>query len=200
MPRANRNDLSVQRPQLTVRHTLPGSPRRAQAERFVRDAFARCYQAAISTFAPNLLLLERDQRAIAVAGWRCAGDERLFLECYLDTPVEAVVARLAGHPVQRARIVEVGNLAADKAGGSIDVIVTLAGHLHRLGYDWVVFTATQELIGIFRKLGLSLLALAPADPQRLPEPVDDWGSYYASAPVVVAGRIRLALELFKAHG
>ena len=58
----------------------------------------------------------------------------------------------------------------------------------------MVFTATRELIGIFRKLGLPLLALAPADPARLPEPVDDWGSYYESNPIVVAGRIRLGLE------
>jgi hypothetical protein len=75
----------------------------------------------------------------------------------------------------------------------------LARHLNQLGYEWVVFTATRELIGIFRKLGLSLLALAPADPSRLPEPADDWGSYYDSAPIVVAGRVRLALEKAQAH-
>ena len=66
-------------------------------------------------------------------------------------------------------------------------------------YEWVVFTATRELIGIFRKLGLSLLELAPADPGRLPEPADDWGSYYDSEPIVVAGRVRLALEKAQAH-
>ena len=64
------------------------------------------------------------------------------------------------------------------------------------GYEWVVFTATQELIGIFTKLGLPLLALAKADPARLGSAADDWGSYYDAAPVVVAGRIRIALERF----
>ncbi|MDX9945701.1 MAG: thermostable hemolysin [Azonexus sp.] len=28
----------------------------------------------------------------------------------------------------------------------------------------------------------------------------DWGSYYDSEPVVVAGRIRLALDMVKRHG
>jgi hypothetical protein len=100
----------------------------------------------------------------------------------------------AGQPVRRERIVEVGNLAAETSGGSIQVILALAGHLDELGYDWVVFTATSELAGIFARLGLPPLALAPADPARLGGEAATWGSYYDSAPVVVAGRIRLALE------
>jgi hypothetical protein len=199
MSGAIRNVLQSRRQPLTVKHTVAGSPHRQDAEHFVRQAFRNHYQAEVSSFAPNLMLLEQAGRTVAVTGWRCAGDERLFLECYLDTPVEDAVARLAGHPVQRGRIVEVGNLASERAGGSIDVVLTLAHHLHQLGYEWVVFTATRELIGIFRKLGLPLLALAPADPGRLPEPADDWGSYYASAPIVVAGPVRLALERAQAH-
>lgn len=199
MSGAIRNVLQSRRQPLTVKHTVLGSPRRKDAESFVRSAFKNRYQAEVSSFAPNLMLLEQGERTIAVTGWRCAGDERLFLECYLDAPIESAVARLAGQPVCRQKIVEVGNLAAEKAGGSIDVVLTLANHLNQLGYEWVVFTATRELIGIFRKLGLPLLALAPADPARLPEPVDDWGSYYDSAPIVVAGKVRLALERAQSH-
>ena len=33
--------------------------------------------------------------------------------------------------------------------------------LDRLGFEWVVFTATSELIGIFRRLGLPPLAPDP---------------------------------------
>jgi hypothetical protein len=58
----------------------------------------------------------------------------------------------------------------------------------------VVFTATQELIRIFTKLGLPLLALAKADPARLGEEAGSWGTYYDTQPIVVAGRIQLALE------
>ena len=44
------------------------------------------------------------------------------------------------------------------------------------------------------------LALAPADPDRLGADAADWGSYYDSRPIVVAGRIALALEMVKRHG
>lgn len=179
---------------LTVRHTVVGSPRRAQGEAFVAGIFERQYAAAVDSFAPNLMLLENAERIVAVAGWRCAGNEKLFLESYLDVPVEVAVSRLAGRTIDRRHIVEVGHLASDRRGGSVDVILTLASHLDRLGFEWVVFTATDRLIGIFSRLGLPPLALASADPARLGADAAHWGSYYATNPVVVAGRIRLALE------
>jgi hypothetical protein len=191
---ARRNVFNYHLSPVAVTHTVAGSPRRDVAESFIADVFLRRYGAEVTAFAPNLMLLEQHERIIAAAGWRPAGNGTLFLERYLDTPVEKALELLAGQPVGRERIVEVGNLAAEMPGGSIQVILTLAGHLDQLGYDWVVFTATSELAGIFARLGLPPLALAPADPARLGAEAATWGSYYDSAPVVVAGRIRLALE------
>lgn len=51
-----------------------------------------------------------------------------------------------------------------------------------------------RLIRIFTRLGLPLLALAKADPARLGEGASDWGSYYDTEPVVVAGRVDVAME------
>ncbi|NJD26421.1 MAG: hypothetical protein FIB06_13575 [Betaproteobacteria bacterium] len=194
MSAAQRNVFNHHFSPVTATHTVVGSPRRAEAESFIHDIFARHYGADISSFAPNLTLLEQHGRVIAAAGWRPASSEALFLERYLDVPVEQAVARLAGQPVQRERIVEVGNLAAEKPGATIHLVRTLALHLHRLGYEWVVSTVTHELASIFARLGLPPLALAPADPARLGASAAAWGSYYDTAPVVVAGRIRQAIE------
>ena len=178
-----------------VKHLITlASPRRDAAENFIRSVFSNHYSAQVRSFAPDLMLLEQADRITAAAGWRGAAQGPLFLETYLDAPVEAHIARLAASPVARERIAEVGNLAAITPGGGARMILTLAEHLDRLGYEWVVFTATQELIGIFAKLGLPPLALGVADPARLGESASDWGRYYDSQPVVVAGRIRLALE------
>jgi len=175
-------------------HVGMTSPRRQEAEAFIRDIFHRHHAAYVRSFAPNLLLIERDDRVIAAAGWRGAEKESLFLESYLDEPVEILMQRLTGQVFSRERLVEVGHLASEKAGGSVHIILALARHLAQSGYEWVVFTATRELVRIFTKLGLPLLALAKADPVRLGEQARDWGSYYESQPVVVAGPIRLALE------
>lgn len=188
--------ISQLTPRLNAVHLETESPRRREAEQFVRSVFSKRYKAHVSVFAPRLLMLEQGRRTIAVAGWRGADAESLFLENYLDAPIETILRTQTGQDLARERIVEVGNLASEKPGGSLQVILNLARHLDESGYEWVVFTATQELIGIFTKLGLPLLALAKADPARLGSAADDWGSYYDSTPVVVAGRIRIALERF----
>lgn len=187
------------RPLLTVRHTTIGTPCRVDAEAFIADIFRCHYGAQVRHFAPNLMLIKDAERILAAVGWRCAGEDRLFLETYLNEPIEEAVSRLAGQAVRREAIVEVGNLAVDRPGYSVDVILMLAHHLNQLGYEWVVFTATRELIGIFRRVGLPPLALAQADPGRLGEQAADWGTYYDSQPVVVAGRIRLALDKVNVH-
>lgn len=194
MPSALLLPVPPRTPPLEVIHTVAGSPRRDEAEDFIRGVFARRYGARVPSFAPNLMLVEAGGRVAAAAGWRCAGSAALYLEHYLDASIEEAVARLARHPVDRERIVEVGNLASERAGASVDVILTLARHLDALGYEWVTFTATREVVAIFSRLGLPLLALAPADPARLGNEARAWGRYYDMAPVVVAGRIRLALE------
>jgi len=187
------------------------SPRRDEAETFIRSVFLRRYAARVASFAPELLLLEQAGRSAkagriaAAAGWRNAASGRLFLETYLDEPVQACIGRLTGHPVAREHIAEVGNLASVTPGGGTRMILALAEHLDSLGFEWVVFTATQELIGVFAKLGLPPLALGIADPSRLGTAAGDWGRYYDSRPVVVAGRIRLALDRLQrqpeaAHG
>ena len=178
-----------------ISHVVPmDSRRREPAEAFIRTVFADQYGARVPAFAPELMVLEQNAEIVAAAGWRGAGGGPLYLEHYLDEPVEAYIARLAGHPVMRDRVVEVGNLAAVKAGWGSRMILALAAHLDRLGYEWVVFTATDELIGIFAKLGLPPLALMQANPHRLGDAAQAWGSYYDMKPVVVAGCIRPALE------
>lgn len=181
-------------PKVSAIHAEVGSPRRKDAEAFIRSIFATRYNAHVTSFAPHLMLVEKHHSTIAATGWRSAQKENLFLERYLDAAIENHIAKLANQPVQRERIVEVGHLASQKAGGSVHVIRELARHLHEQGFEWVVFTATQELIGIFAKLGLPLLALAAADPARLGSDAQNWGSYYDTKPIVVAGKIRLALQ------
>ena len=179
---------------LTITHLGKDSPRRCDVESFIRNVFAQHYGANVTYFAANLLLLEKGSRMVAAAGWLGADTDRLFLESYLDAPIEQAIGQLTGRSIQREQIVEVGNLAAIKPGGSLNIIGALASYLDKLGYEWVTFTATRELIGIFSRIGLPLLALRQADPACIRDQASQWGNYYDQNPVVVVGRIRLALD------
>lgn len=170
-------------------------PARATFENFIAARFARAYGARVNHFLPHLLGI-RDglARWQAAAGYAAAGEQTLFLEQYLDQPIERALAAALGRPIARPGIVEVGNLAAISAGMARTIIPQLARHLHRLGYIWVVFTATRALRNSFHRLGLRPLPLTRADPARLADGGASWGTYYDQDPVVMAGKIALGVH------
>lgn len=179
-------------PRLTL--SAPGEHEQSVArigiETFIRERFATRYGARIRHFMPTLLQLE-DAHGVRVGavGLRSAAAEPLFLERYLDRPVEVEIARRSCTPVARSQIVEVGNLAARGAGHGRLLIVALTSLLASQGYDWVVFTGTSELLNSFGRLDLGPLRLADADPARMGDERADWGSYYDSQPQVMAGSV-----------
>ena len=114
----------------------------------------------------------------------------LFLEQYLDVPLEQAIGERAGHAVARSQIVEVGNLAAAHAGAARALIVSMTRLLHGHGLHCVAFTATTSLLNSFTRLRLQPGVLAAADPRRLPDAGQCWGTYYHSQPQVMFGDIR----------
>lgn len=164
---------------------------RADAERFIRERFFAAHGARIAHFMPRLFsLLSRRGDLIAAFGLRPAAAAPLFLEAYLDQPVEAVLQKRLGVPVRREEVIEVGNLSALYPGAARWLIVAVTALLYEEGYRWVTFTGTPMLRNGFHRLGLRPVELGAATIDRLPlEQRSDWGSYYEQAPTVMAGDI-----------
>jgi len=168
----------------------PGHPERPALEAFIAAEFSRVYGARVQHFC-RMLAGCRDAcgRWVAALGYSLARDGRLFLEQYLDGPVETGIAQRIGTPVARTDIVEVGNLAGTSVGAARALIVFMTRHLHQQGLVWVTFTATRTLLNSFARLRLVPTVLAEADPARLHDAGRDWGTYYTSRPQVMFGNI-----------
>jgi len=191
----------------TCVHTNPPeSKQRIVAEQFIHACFKRYYQADIHCFMPTLLSLSDKQGSLqAVLGFRHANDTPLFLENYLDQPVEQLLARRIHAPVDRSRLLEVGNLAVSASGGGRWLITALTAYLSTKHSEWVLFTIGPALQNVFSRLGLELIDLAEARRDRLPaEERTAWGSYYDQKPRVMAGNIAQGytalLALCEQHG
>lgn len=168
------------------------APRRAQVEQFIREVYARRYDARVGAMTPFLVALESEGEILAAAGYRPAS-QPLFLEHYLDAPIEAVLHRLAADAPARAGIVEVGHLAATRPGAGRLLMPMLGAHLAQSGFEWVVSTATEELRHMFARMKLEPLVLGVADPGVLGTGAAQWGSYYSHHPLVVAGSIEAGM-------
>jgi len=175
---------------------------RTEVEFFIRETFALAYGASVRSFMPRLLAVcLKNGDLMAAFGVRSAKEERLFLENYLDRPIEQVIEQKVGVKLERSKIVEIGNLAAIYPGGVRWMIVALTVMLYEEGYEWVVFTGTSALRNGFNKLGLHPIEICPARIERLDaEEQGRWGSYYDNKPTVMFGNIRQGFQSMRANG
>lgn len=180
-----------------VNLSTPKDIHRKGLETFIQHVFCASYSANIGECMPVLMgLYDTVNTLQAALGLRFAGSDRLFLETYLNEPVDTLLATRLGrygelYGPRRDVIVEVGNLAATQAGGTRWLIIALTALLQGAGFEWAVFTATRSLRNAFNRLGLYMHPLGAADPIRLTKNTSElWGSYYSHDPHVVAVNVQ----------
>ena len=167
----------------------PGGARREAVEDYIRSRFAGRHGARISHYLPNLITLGKGERYCGAVGLASAARGPLFAEAYLDAPVEQLIARETGQAVTRREILEIGNLVSTWKGSSLLLFVFLSELIDRLGYRWVLFTATRDVEILLARLRYAPVVLADADPARLPDGGRSWGSYYQRLPRVMFGDV-----------
>lgn len=172
------------------------NPQRREVEQFIGQIYSRRYGARVQAFAPMLVSLRDpgDGGIVAAAGYRQARHGRLYLERYLDAPIESVLAARVEIPPSRGNVVEIAHLSAGRPGAGRALMYLLGPHLAEQGFGWVVCTLTRELRHLLMRMGLAPLALAPADPAALADEASEWGTYYDHQPVVLAGELRSSLR------
>lgn len=169
----------------------PHQDERRRVEAFLEAAYRQAYGVHLEGHYPTLMSVQdADGRIYAAVGFRYASQASLFLEQYLDAPVEIALSSAWGlASADRADIAEVGNLASDGRGATLFLFLALAEHLRGAGCLYAVATATRELRGIFAKTGIDAVQLASADASRLSDAGRAWGAYYRTDPIVLAGSI-----------
>lgn len=161
------------------------SPQRPQLERRVQQGFGEHFGACISGFMPHLAHFDND----AVIGYRGANEESLYLEHYLDAPIEDVIAKLVGTSVRREQIVEVGQLVVDSREAIGPLFRSLAPFLKGLGFNYICFTATAKIRLLLERAGLRGVTVARASEEAVYHAGDAWGSYYDNDPHIIVGRL-----------
>ena len=152
--------------------------------------YARAHGATPATDYPHYCMIAagREEAPSAVLGFRSAGQGRLFLEDYLDVPIEAAVSRAFARSIDRSRIVEIGAHASDRSRATVALWARAVRHLDQIA-DVAVAVLTAPLRGMFARLGITVIEICDADPARLGDAGAGWGRYYDLDPKVCAGLI-----------
>lgn len=177
-------------PEITLHRVLADSPARAEVEAFIAAVFKSAYAADIDHFMPELVALRDAQGTLLAAfGMHNAASDRLFLERYIDQPIEQLFSRYFGTGISRQDITCIGNLAVANPRHAGLLISHIIRHTLDIGLQWGVATAHHRLQNGLIKGGRDVYPLAVADPTRLaPSEQAKWGSYYANTPQIVAIR------------
>jgi hypothetical protein len=159
---------------------------RPEMESFVAREFLQQYSATVKKFMPWLLGLSCDNELIGVAGLRPAAQGQLFIEQYLDRRIEEEVALYTGLPVERDSIIEIGNLAGHYPGVTRALFPLLTELLFKRGYQWGVCNTTPTVQNALMRLGIPIVPMVRALPERLGVERFAWGSYYTKETTVIA--------------
>ncbi|WP_426015103.1 thermostable hemolysin [Caulobacter sp. DWR2-3-1b2] len=178
---------------ISIHHLM--RPERLRVEAYLEAAYATAFNGVISRHYPTLMSVQDGEGRIhAAVGFRFAAAEPLFLEQYLDEPVEAAITRKLAQPVTRCGVAEIGNLGSGSVGASMFLFLALARHLDQHGCTHAVATATRQLRRSFGRVGFETQVLTRAEPSRLGEAATEWGAYYERDPELLAGAIGPALR------
>ncbi len=167
---------------------------RSAMEHFVASEFLQHYGANVTVFMPWLLGLSQGAELMGVAGLRPAGSEALFVEHYLDSPIELEIAQHSGVPTLREKVLEIGNLAGQVPGVTRALFPLLTELIYKRGYVWSVCNTTSAVRNTLSRLDIPFLPLVRALPERLGASRFAWGSYYAQETVVIAISLAAAHE------
>lgn len=163
---------------------------RSEVEAFIHAVFKVSYGANITEFMPTLVAL-RDANGVLMAafGMRAAAEEKLFLEQYINEPIEQLISEKVGKAITRDDITCIGNLAVSNSRNAGVLIAHIIQHSLSIGIKWCVATAHHSLQNGLIKGGRDVYPLHLADKACLSaEEQVAWGSYYDQAPQVVAIR------------
>lgn len=187
-------------PHTSVRFEEFDTPSGQELEQFVSTCFRGAFEADVHSHLPYFLSAYSDTTLTATLGFQPVPEDKpIFIEQYLDCPVEQAILIKAHRAVSRHKVVELGSLSSAKKGFSELVFILIAAILYEAGYEWVVFTATKQVQQLINKLGLSTVELCNADPTKLYDKSQSWGHYYESNPKVLAGDLHYGMTVLRQH-
>ncbi len=161
-------------------------PQRPVTQDFIKSIFKTHHNANVSSFLPSLFTIFNEQgKAQSALGIKGASQGSLYLEQYLNDPIEHLLSSTLGEAVTRREVVEIGNLASQNSASCKALFAHVAQHLHQQKIKWITCTGTATLRVVFKHLGIKALAIHEADQNRLGDEQYSWGNYYQNDPQVM---------------
>jgi len=194
--KVNKGNLIEKQLNFDIQLASKGSKHRDEIEAFIKQGFAKAYDAKISISTPYLLALSNGNFKAAL-GIRC-GREDLFLEQYFTETIEQQ-AFFKDNNVKREDIVEFSHLFSNAKRFTIPLFMVTAVALFCRNHKYLVFSGNEKVVKLLDNAGVSTTFIGHADPKKIQTSTDDWGSYYSSKPKIMAVSLAEVMSVIDKH-
>jgi hypothetical protein len=161
---------------------------------YIADKYLDCHQAKLEEFLPMLIEMSSGSRVLGGVGLQFGGEQEFFLQQYSQQPVLQTLETHCQQKVDAHNVAEIGNLAVTKPGQGSLMISLLAKSLESAGFEWMLFTATQQVQTLVTGLGGKPIVFCQAKQESLCTSLSDWGNYYQTQPKVMALKLSDAID------
>lgn len=169
---------------------LPDHPQRALIEHFICAKYWLSFAACLQQLPYHLIAVFEHQQPVAACALTAATEQPLFCETYLSQPAQQLIATATNTTIERQHLIEVGSMACVDHRYLPVLFAAIIEATAAAQRPWLVFTATSPLRRHLKRFDLPTLVLGEAHSSALPQAQhQQWGRYYATQPVVVAGHI-----------
>ncbi|WP_105170082.1 thermostable hemolysin [Pseudoalteromonas sp. T1lg23B] len=155
-----------------------GQTGRSDLEQCVKAGFASAYQANLHDFYPLLSRLTTPH-GYCVLGLRRAENSELFVEQYVQQPIEAFLP----HCQSRDQIAELGNLFSTHRSATLGHFIVVTMALLASEIRFLAFTGTMQVRKLMALCQVPICELSAAQPECVAS-AKDYGSYYEADPKV----------------
>ena len=146
--------------------------------------YNRAYNASIEPSPQYYVVVQTaDDHILACAGITFGDEEGLFSEQYLDEPIEAILHKRYGKEIERSNIAEIGSLTSHHATAGMILVNMIPLLSWCMGAHYLLCTVTPRVIAMMEGCQIAFEPIEQANPERLTEAKDIWGSYYDQVPV-----------------
>ncbi len=147
-------------------------------EDYIYRSFKKKYSANVKYSFPYVLTLNYKKRICAAAGIRLAESGPLFLERYLQYPVEQETGMCFKTAVRRESIVELSNIISVWRGNNKLLLMLLIDLLHKVNREWLLLLSNREVEDALKKINFTTIRLSDISAKILNGEKEQWGSYF----------------------
>lgn len=168
-----------------------GCPEYNKVEAFINKSFKKKYSTE-AKFVPSILIsLNYNKRIFEVLGMGLAESGPLFLEQYLQYPIEQEIGFFYKTAIKRESIAEMGTVISFCRSTKQLLLILLINYLYKTNREWLVLLSNSEIENTLKRMHFTTVPFSDESIKKK----EQWAGYLNDESRIMYGHIPSAMSI-----